>query len=606
MKKPLKTTEKIKMVLQLGRTLKFVWQASPRAALLSSVLVLVQGIFPVLLLYLVKLLVDAVGQALTDAGDMDLTQVFVILGAAAAVSLVDIICRQAGEWATETLSLNVSDHVYSQLHRKSAAVDLAFYENPAYFDTLHRAQMEGPRRPAAIVTNLTNLARNGIALTGISGLLFFFHWSVPLILFLAVIPGVLVKISYATELSAWQRRRTESRREASYLNWLLTGYVHAKEIRLLRLGQRFGRRFDELRRIIRAEKLALTRKISIRTIFAQLVSVAAVFGLLLLIVLRAVRGLISLGDLVMYYQAIQRGLDYFKNLLQGLSELYENNLFIAWYYEFMDVEEQIKDPPAPLAVPERFNQGMVLEHVSFSYPGSDKTALDDLSLTIAPGEVVALVGPNGAGKSTLARLLCRLSDPDRGRILLDGSDIRNYRIADVRRKIAVMFQDFARYYLTVGDNIAIGNVGLPADGPDIPRAAQKAGADNFIQRLPQGYATRLGKMFADGRELSGGEWQKIALARTFLADSDLIILDEPASSLDADSEYELFENFKKLLEHKSAVLISHRFSSVKMADKIIVLEQGRIVEQGSHAELLALGGEYKKWFEKQARVAGVG
>jgi ATP-binding cassette subfamily B protein len=600
------TRQKIKSVLQLNRTLGFVWRASPGAAAFSAVLVMIQGLFPLAMLFLIKLIVDESAVAISSPGKGDLSWLLCLVAAAGGVSLLQTICQQTAGLANETLSIKVSDYIYDILHRKSLGVGLAFYENPTYFDTLHRAQMEGPHRPARIVNSLVNLGRDAVSLTAVTGLLIYFHWAVPLILFAAVIPGVLVKIKFSQKMYHWQKSRTQTQREASYLNWLITGYIHAKEIRLFGLGEMFAKRFSKLRQTIRNEKLEIEKNRTIATILAQSTSIAAMFGALGFIVFRAVLGMITIGDLVMYYQAIQRGLGFFQSLLGGLSGLYEDNLFISYFYEFMDVDETVTDPPEPAAFPETIKKGISVENVSFTYPQAKEKALENISFTIAPSEVVALVGKNGAGKSTLAKLLCRLYDPDSGRIAIDGTDIRQFSLNDLRKNTGVIFQDYARYHFTARKNISIGNIKIPADSIKIEQAARKAGAHEFITRLPGGYDTILGKMFENGEELSGGQWQKIALARAFMRDARLMILDEPASSLDADSEYEIFKNFKALLGQKIAVLISHRFSTVKMADKIIVLQAGRICEQGSHTDLLRKNGPYASWFEMQKSVSGLG
>jgi ATP-binding cassette subfamily B protein len=604
MQQPENVRENLSQTLQLNRTLAFVWRAAPGAALLSGTLVLIQGLFPLAVLYMIKLIVDAADQAIASPGTHHLPWILVLVAVAGAISLIRSVCQQAAELANETLSMKVADHVYDRLHRKSLSMDLEFYENPAYFDTLHRAQMEGPQRPARIVNSLVGIGREGISLAAVTGLLLYFHWAVPLILFAAVIPGVLVRIRFSREMFAWQNARTETQREAGYLNWLITGYVHAKEVRLFGLGGFFAERFSALRTLLRTEKLKISRRRCIASILAQAASVAAMFGVLGFIVFRAVLGLISIGDLVMYYQAIQRGLGFFQGLLSGLAGLYEDNLFISYFYELMDVEEKITDPQKPRKIPERFQRGITLENVGFTYPGSGQPALQGVNFSILPGEVVALVGGNGAGKSTLAKLLCRLYDTRSGRITIDGADIREFRLSELRRKTAVMLQDFATYHFTARKNIRLGNLEVPAESPEIENAAKKAAAHDFIRGLPKGYDTILGKMFANGEDLSEGEWQKIALARVFLRDAELVILDEPASSLDADSEYEIFKNLRNLLCGKSAVLISHRFSTVKMADRIIVLQNGRLIEQGGHQELLQNDGAYARWYEKQALVAG--
>ena len=604
MKEQVSTIDKLSFIVHLKQILGFVWQASPKAVLFLTVLVFIQGFFPLAMLYLIKLIVDQAGIAIASMGE-GLDKVLILVGIAAAIGMLRIVCQQISGFASETLSLNVSDYIYDVLHKKSIKVDLEFYENPSYFDTLHRAQMEGPHRPARIVNNLISFGQNLVSLTAVTALLIYFHWAVPLILFAAAIPGVLVRIRFSKIMYKWQRKRTKTQREASYLSWLITGYIHAKELRLFDLGGLFGQQFSNLRKILRTEILGISAKRGIYSVFAQGFPLIIMFGLLSFIVYRAVHGHISIGDLVMYYQAIQRGLGYFKSLLGGITSLYEDNLFIAYFYEFMNIKEKIKDPPAPEKMPEKIKQGIFFHNVSFTYPLSEKKALKDITFSIKPGEVVALVGKNGAGKSTLTKLLCRLYDPESGTISIDGTDIRKFKVKDLQSKIGAMFQDFAKYHFTAQKNIWIGNIRTSSTSLKIQEAAEKADADNFIRKLPKGYDTILGRMFEKGEELSGGQWQKIALARAFMGNGELIILDEPASSLDADSEYEVFKNFKKLLKGKSAVLVSHRFSTVKMADKVIVIQNGKIVEQGPHSKLCKNNGPYADWFEKQSLVAGI-
>ncbi len=598
------TGEKIKYALQLNRTLSFVWKAAPGAALISGILVVIQGLLPLAMLYLIKMIVDAAQEAISSPGTKGLNFIIFLVGIAAGVSLIRIICQHIAGYANESLSVKVEDHVYDLLHKKSVTMDLEFYENPSFFDTLHRAQMEGPYRPSKIVSDLINLGQSGVSLIAVTGLLISFHWAVPIVLFLAVLPGLLVKIKYSGLMFKWQKKRTETQRKSIYLNWLLTGYSYAKELRMFRLGNLFGEEFSNLRKILRGEKLDISKKRAVADILGQIPSIAVVFGALGFIVYRAVKGVISIGSLVMYYQAIQRGLEFFRGVLAGLTELYEDNLFISYFYEFLDFKEKIKDPVHPIKVPKKMQKGVFFDKVSFSYPASEKKALQDITFSIQPGEVVALVGENGAGKSTIAKILCRLYDPESGTVSMDKKDIRDFAVREWREKIGVMFQDFAKYHFTARKNIWIGNIKVPFESQKVDKAAKRADADKLIQSLPQGYNTVLGKMFENGEELSVGQWQKIALARAFMRDSEVIVLDEPASSLDADSEYDIFLNFKKLLHGKSAVLISHRFSTVKMADKIIVLKKGRILEQGSHSFLLKKKGPYAKWFEKQSIVAG--
>jgi ATP-binding cassette subfamily B protein len=594
--------QKVRHALRFDRAVRFVLQAGPGWTIASLALVLVQGALPLLALYLMKLIVDAVTFSLTAPDKVAaFRHVALFIGLAAAVALLNALCQLIAGLVREAQALAVTDHMYDILHAKSIEVDLEYYENPQYFDTLHRAQQEGPYRPTQILNSLVRLGQNSISLMAMAVLLFSFHWGVAVVLFAAAVPGVLVRLKYSGKMYRWQRERTPVERKAIYFNWLLTGDVHAKEIRLFGLGDLFIRGFSDIRKQLRRERLEITRKRSIADLVAEASATLAVFGSFGFIAYRTVQGIITLGDMVMYLGAFQRGLSYLRNMLGGVGDLYENNLFLSNLYEFLDLEPKVEEPLYASPVPRPIQEGIVFEHVSFQYPTGNKMVLEDISLSIAPGEVVALVGENGSGKTTLIKLLCRLYDPADGTITLDGIDLRQFETRALRREISVIFQDYAQYYLTARENIWFGNIELPPDHEEIATAARYAGADDLITRLPKGYETILGKWFKDGEELSVGEWQKVALARAFLRDAQMIVLDEPTSCLDAKAEYEVFKGFRKLLEGRAAILISHRFSTVRMADRIFVLEDGSIAESGPHEELVQLGGKYAHLFEKQAQ-----
>ncbi len=391
-----------------------------------------------------------------------------------------------------------------------------------------------------------------------------------------------------------QREWTPAERKTSYFNWILTGDWYAKEVRLFDFGPLFIRRFREVRQQLRRERFALATRRSVEDLVAQASAALAVLGSLAFIAYRAVQGAITLGDLVMYYQAFQRGQSSLREVLGSLASLYEDNLFLSNLYEFLDLKRKVVEPVHPQPVPRPMQSGIVFDHVSFQYPTGTRPVLEEITFTIRPGETVALVGENGAGKTTLIKLLCRLYDPTAGTISLDGVDLREFGTAALRREISVIFQDYARYHLTAQENIWLGNIGLPLDDERIVAAARDSGADSVITGLPQGYETILGKWFEDGEELSIGEWQKMALARAFLRDARIIVLDEPTSALDAQAEYEVFKKFHQLVEGRTAILISHRFSTVRMADRIYVLNDGRIIERGTHDELVHLGGTYAR------------
>ncbi len=593
---------KIWRALQLGRALRFVWQSAKGWTVASVVLLVVQGVLPLLPLYLLKLIVDAVtaGVAAPDKGTV-FRQVLLLVVLMGAATLAAALFRSIGALVSEAQAQAVTDHVNDVLHAKSVDVDLEYYESAHYYDTLHRAQQEAPYRPTHLVNGLAQIGQNGISLLAMAGLLVLFHWVIAAVLFVAVIPGVAVRLGYSSRMYRWQRERTSTERHAGYLNRMLTGSGHAKEIRLFDLGPLFMQRFRDLRRKLRGERLGIAARRSVAELAAQTGATLAIYGSLGFIAYRAVQGMITLGDLVMYYQAFQRGQGFLQGMLGGLAGIYEDNLFLSNMNEFLDLKRKVVEPADALPVPRPMQTGIVLDHVNFQYPTGVRKVLEDVSLSIRPGEVVALVGENGSGKTTLVKLLCRLYDPTGGMITLDGVDLRRFETAALRREFSVLFQDYAQYNLTARENVWFGNTALPPDHERIVAAACDSGADDVIRGLPKGYETVLGKMFEDGEELSIGEWQKIALSRAFLRDAQILVLDEPTSSLDAKAEQAVFENFRKLASGRTTILISHRFSTVRMADRIYVLQDGRIIEGGTHEELVRSGETYARLFETQAR-----
>jgi len=410
-----------------------------------------------------------------------------------------------------------------------------------------------------------------------------------------------VRVKYSNKLYRWERKRTQTERKADYFSWILTGSTHAKELRVFGFGNLFQHRFNDLRKSLRLEKLSISRSRSLADFAAQTAAILPVFGSYAFIAYRTIQGVITLGDMVMFFQAFQRGLNYLRELLSGLANIYEDNLFLYNFFEFLDLKPKITEPIHPKPMPKPMEQGIVFDHVSFRYPSSKRSVLKDITLSVKPNEVIALVGENGSGKTTLIKLLCRLYDPTDGAITLDGINLRQFETASLRREISVIFQDYVHYYMTARENIWLGNIDLKSDHNNIIEAANNAGVHDLIHNLPQGYDTILGKWFDEGEELSVGEWQKIALARTFMRDSQLIVLDEPTSSMDAKSEYDVFSRFRNLIKGHSAIIISHRFSTVRMADRIYVLEDGKVLEQGSHEELIKNKGKYENLFAKQAQ-----
>jgi len=594
---------KLRHILRLDRPLALVWKSARGWTVAGMALILIQSILPLGLLYLTKLVIDAVTEGAAAGGGINVfRRVVLLIGLTAIVALLEVACRSVSGIVNEAQSQAIADHVHDVLHSKSIEVDLEYYENPQYYDTLHRAQQEAPYRPGRIVSDLMKVAQSGITMFVMIGLLFSFHWSITAILFVAVIPGILVRLKYSNKMYRWRRERTLTERQVSYLNRLLTGKTHAKELRLFELGPLFKDRSGTLRRQLRGEKLGIAVRRSAAELMTQAAATLAVFGSYAFIACRTVQGAISLGSMVMYYQAFQRAQNSFRNILTSLTGLYEDNLFLSNFYDFLDLEQKVAEPEHPRPMPRAMREGIVFDRLSFRYPMSDRDVLRDITMTVRPGEHIALVGENGAGKTTLIKLLCRLYDPLSGRISVDGIDLRDLNTAEWRREISAVFQDYAKYNTTARENIWFGDVNIPPDDNEkIRAAARHSGADDVITYLSDGYETILGKMFEKGEELSMGEWQKVALARAFLRDSQILILDEPTSSLDVRTEYEIFKRFHQLAAGKTVILISHRMSTVRMADRIFVLKDGVITESGTHDELIFRDGEYARSFEMQSQ-----
>ncbi len=564
--------------------------------------VFVQGLLPLLSLWLMKLVVDAATAAIA-APDKEgaLRRVVLYIALAGGAALLGSLCRIVAGLIGQVQSQAVTDHVSDILHAKSAEVDLAYYESPDYYDVQHRAQQQAPYRPPRIVNGLLQAGQSVISLMAVAGLLCSLHWAMALVLCAAAVPGVLVRLRFSKRMYQWERERTPPERRAWYYHWLLTSDGPAKEIRLFDLGSLFRRRFREQRLQLRQEQLQMSARRSLVELLTQVLGTVAVFGCCGFIAYRAVQGAITLGSLVMYFQAFQRGQGFLLELLGSLAGLYEDNLFLANLYEFLDLKPKVIEPWQAQPFPPAMHAGIVLDHVCFQYDGETRKALDDVSLAIRPGEHIALVGENGSGKSTLTKLLCRLYDPTQGAITVDGVDLREFSTAALRRQMSVIFQDYVHYHLSARDNVWLGNTDLVADDERIVAAARNSGADEVMARLPQGYATILGKWFERGEELSVGEWQKVALARAFLREAQILVLDEPTSALDAQAEAEVFGKFRQLAAGRTAILISHRFSTVRQADCIYVMEKGQIIESGDHDALMRRGGRYAEMFELQAR-----
>ncbi len=591
-----------KLSANIAWAFRFVWKSGRGLTAANIFLMVTQSVLPLLSLYLVKLVVDAVSTGATAADKVaafkGLAYLIILSG---AIMFFERIVGALAALVSTSQGLIVTDHMQSRLHAKSIEMDLEYYENADYYDTLHRAQQEAPYRPTRILNGLYSFGQNAISLIAIGGLLLTFHWSVPVLLMVTAVPGLLIRFRFANRLYTWSRTSTPAERQASYFNWMLTGDAHAKEIRLFNLGHIFADRFGQLRRQIRQKRLDLISKRLVADLGTQAGAIVPIFALYGFLAYRALHGLMTIGDLVMFYQAVHRGQSYLQQFLGSIADLYENNLFLSNVHEFLYLKPKITTPNCPKAIPVSLREGIVFHNVKFQYPNSPAKILNAVDLHIRPGEHIAFVGENGSGKTTLVKLICRLYDPTGGSITVDGIDLRELSVEALRSKISIVFQDYARYHLTAKENIWFGNIELPLDDKRIVSAACQAGADKVIAKLRAGYDTVLGKWFEDGEELSVGQWQKLALARAFTRDAEIIILDEPTSAMDALAEYELFKRFHELARDRTAILISHRLSTVRMADSIYVLNNGKILESGTHDQLLSRGGNYATLFKTQAQ-----
>lgn len=585
----------------MDRAVRLVWQAAPGWTTLSVALLVLQSVVPLVTLYLFKEIVDRLtGASQAALGGPNDEQILLLIAGAMGIAVFGILCNALLGHANTLQAHLVADQMQRIVQAKSIDMDLAYYENSQFFDKLHRAQKEAPVRPVRIVQGLTEVARDGLTLLGAFALLSAFHWGVVAGVLASSLPVVFFRLKQADDTYALERKRTASDRLSRYLNQLLTTADQAKEVRVFGFGPLVMQRFGKLRASIRADQRQLSVRGERRQFITESVAAASGFAALAVIAQSTLEGRTTLGELVMYFGAFQVAIGSLRPTLSGLAELYENNLFLSSLFEFLDVPRSVSEPPQPKPAPRPWQSGLGVEDLSFRYPGTDELVLDRISLAIRPGEIIALVGRNGSGKTSLTKLLTRLYDPVGGRITIDGTDIREISTADLRSQISVIYQDFGRYHLTARDNILLGCPDLAADDPAIVAAARWAGIHDELSRLPNGYDSIMSRSLADGEELSIGQWQKLAMARAFVRDAPLIILDEPTSALDAAAEFAFFDRFRAMVRGRSALIISHRFSTVRLADRVYVLDGGRIVEQGTHADLLGQNGLYAHLFRKQA------
>jgi ATP-binding cassette subfamily B protein/ATP-binding cassette subfamily C protein len=584
--------------------LRLLWEADPRGALLIALLTIVVALLPAALAWVGKLIVDGVVEAARAGGPAATGRVLRLVAAELGLMAAQLAVGRALSLRRELVRAALGNVVNERILQKALTLELRHFEDPEVYDKMQNARREASSRPLSLVSQLFGIGQGLVTIAALSGLLLRLSPVSVLVIVGASIPAFLAEARLSAEsFKLWTWRAPEGRK-LNYMEWVLTRDSHVKEVKLFDLGPLilgryralYARFFDEDRRLA-------VRRMWTGLLFG-LVSLGAFYAMYALMAARAAAGAISLGDLTLYIVVFRQGQQSVQAVLAAVGGMYEDALFMSNLFAFLRLPTDGDRPRAAVvASPPRGRPSAIeLDRVSFRYPGRTEWALRDVTLTLAPGEKLGLVGENGAGKSTLVKLLLRLYDPTEGAIRYGGVDLRDMEPRDLRDRVGAVFQDFVRYQFTAGENIGLGDRARLDDRPRVEAAARRAGIASAIEALPAGYDTSLGSWFDAGQELSAGQWQKLAVARAFMReDAEVLVLDEPTASIDAEAEHELFERFRELAADRTAIVISHRFSTVRIADRIAVLHGGRLEELGSHRDLVARGGRYSHLFNLQAQ-----
>jgi len=588
--------ERIRALHNVPPLLQIVWRSGPAIVTGGVVCRILGALAPIAMLWVSKQILDGV-QARFNGRPLP-EHFWWLVGAEALLAAFAAILGRAAGYFDALLADRFTRHVSVRVMEHASRLDLASYEDPVFYDKLERARVQSTDR-IAMIQAIGTLAQQAITAVSLSVSIFWFSPWLLLLLIIAVVPAFLGESHFAFLGYSLNIRQTPARRQLDYLRVLGASKESAKEMKLFGLADFITGEYSRLSNDLYDQNVALARRRLWAGTFLSLLSTAGYYGAYAWVVYRTVTGDLSWGTLQFLAGAIAGASSNIQSIFSTFSSIADQSLFLTDLVQFFEVEPAVRSIPNAVPAPRPIRDGFHFDRVCFSYAGSSRLILNNLDLRIEPGERIALIGENGQGKTTIVKLITRLYDPTAGRILLDGVDLRDYSIEDLNREIGVIFQDFMRYEMSARRNIAVGRIDAESED-DIRRAARKSLAEEVIRRLPKGYEQLLGRRFEGGLDLSGGEWQKVALARAYLRDAQLLILDEPTAALDARSEFEVFERFAELTTGKMALLISHRFSTVLMADRIIVLENGRIAEQGSHQQLVALGARYAEMFELQA------
>ena len=580
--------------------LTLVWSTDKRLTILIAGLTIFSGVIPGAIAYIGKLIVDAVVLAVETQVVADRWMVLKWIGVEALLIVLMAAAQRGLSIANSLLRALLGQRVNVMILEKAQTLELSHFEDSEFYDKMTRARREASSRPLSLVTRTFGLVQNAITLLTYGWLLVQFSWLAVVGLLVAALPAFFVETYFSGAAFRLYRWRVPETRVRNYLERLLAREDFAKEVKLLGTGDLFLERYCEIFEKLYAEDKALTLRRSFWGFLLGVLSSLAFYGAYAWIGWSAAMGWITLGGMTMYLMIFKQGQSSIAASLTAVGKMYEDNLYLSNLYEFLDEPIDTQDGTARSGTSP--GDGVRFENVSFTYPGQTTAALEDISLHLKPGQKLALVGENGSGKTTLIKLLTRLYVPTKGRVLLDGLDLNEWQLDALRDRIGVIFQDFVRYQLKVGENIGVGDV-AHFDARDQQQvAAEKGMAHPFIAEMEGGYDTQLGRWFKDGRELSGGQWQKIALSRAFMRkQADILVLDEPTSAMDAEAEAHIFDHFRQVTQQQMAILISHRFSTVRMANQIVVLARGRMIEYGSHEELMQQNGQYAHLFTIQAK-----
>lgn len=598
-KEELSFKEQFDALGNLPRFFKLIWHTSRSMSLTNVILRILKSAIPLMMLYIGKEIIDTI-IALIDGTEIDQAYLWLMVGLELGLAVFSDLISRAISLLDSLLGDLVSNRTSVDLIKHAASLDLYQFENADFYDKLERARRQTTGR-TVLMTQVLSQFQDIITLFFLgAGLIAFNPWLIIILIF-AVIPSFLGETKFNNWSYSLTRSWTPERRELDYLRYIGASDQFAKEVKSFNLASFIADRFETLSlAYYRANRKLAVRRAGWGSLLSA-IGTFAYYGAYVFIILQTVSGSITVGTLTFLSGSFKNMQSRLQSIMMRFSSIASSALYLQDLFDFFSISPTIKTSDNPVAFPKKLEDGFRFENVSFKYPNSEKWAIRNLSFHLPPGEKLALVGENGAGKTTLVKLLARLYEPTEGRVLLDGVDLREYDLKELRDNIGIIFQDYMRFQLKAGENIAVGSIEQIEESSIIESAAQKSLADTVIEGLPNRYEQMLGKRFADGLELSGGQWQKIALARAYMRDAQLLILDEPTSALDARAEHEVFQRFSALIEDKSAVLISHRFSTVRMADRILFLENGQLLELGSHEELIQKDGKYAELFHLQAQ-----